>query len=123
MLRILSSVFFLISLNSLAQADTGALKPSDFQNHPIFDYVHVDHVEKVFSDELIQEDLYKVTYLVEGECAPYGNGDACELVPYCEYIWVDVALPQTSVLQLFGTNISCDKHIEDVIKPILIDEL
>ncbi len=111
---------FLFSV--FAVAASGALSVSDFQNNELFKYVYVEEAQQVFDNELTGELLFKVTYLVEGECAAAGNVDACEMVPYCEYVWVD---PYVSDRDYYmeSTQKSCDTDIEDIIKPAIIDEL
>ena len=111
------NLFVLISLffTSLAYGQLQDLTVADFQKSELFKYVIVDQAEKVFSDEQQEKDLYKVTYLVEGECAPTGGGDACELVPYCEYTWAFL-VGINNELFIEGTQVSCDVEIEQVLK-------
>ena len=107
---------------SVAFAST-TLDAGDFQLNTLFDYVHVTKAEKVFSDELEGMDLYQVTYEVEGECASSGHGDVCEMVHYCEYIWVDAFSENEFGWYMEGTQLSCDISVEEVIDPQIIDEL
>lgn len=107
-----------ISSVSFSQAE---LTSKDFQALKIFMHVYVEKAELVFRDELVQEDVYQVTYSVEGDCAPAGEVDACELVPYCEYVKVDNSVKP---VEITGTQVDCSENIEEVIgDPGLIDEL
>ncbi len=111
---------FLFSV--FAVAASGTLSLSDFQNNELFKFVYVEEAKQVFNNELTGELLFEVTYLVEGECAAAGNADACEMVPYCEYVWVDpYALDNDYYME--STQKSCDADIEDILKPEIIDEL
>lgn len=83
----------------------------------------VKNAERVFSDGISQEDVYKVQYFVGGDCAPYEDSDACERL-YCVYVVVDTTFAEKGLFHAEPTDISCDKDLEEVIgDPILIDEL
>ena len=119
----IKSLLLTLSLSVTAYASTNLLTAEDFQADEMFKYVVVEKAERVFSDELTQEDLYQVTYLVDGEkCASNGEIDFCEQVEVCEYIWADVALGKEKVLY-DPTNIECSADIEEVLGDYLIDEL
>ncbi len=95
-----------------------------FANLEAYKYVQVKDAERVFSDELSQEDVYKLQYWVDGDCEPYSESGVCENVLYCEYVVVDTSLAVKGIFHAESTGISCDKDIEEVIgDPILIDEL
>jgi hypothetical protein len=106
----------------LANTDS-LLTVTDFRNMSQFRYNWVLEADRVFSDDIQQEDLYKVTYLVEGECAPFGEADACEQIEHCEYVWVDTSADQKSSFYPTFTDVLCSADIEEVLNPILIDEL
>ncbi len=118
----LKSIFSILLVSGVAFAAANDLSVKDFQDNDLFKYTYVEQAEKVFADELTGEDLYQVTYKVEGECASAGEFDACELVEYCEYVWVDQALSDDEIY-MEGTQKDCSTDIEEIIQPIIIDEL
>ncbi len=116
------SFIIAILFSVTALAGSADLTLEDFMNNDLFKYVFVEKAEMVFDDELTGELLYQVTYLVEGECAPSGEGDACEMVQYCEYVWVDQNMKDDDYY-MEGTQQDCSIDIEDILRPNIIDEL
>jgi hypothetical protein len=117
-------VILLICLPQISLATSG-LSLMDFQGSKAYQYVSVVGVEKVFSDELTQEDIYKVSFTVDTDnCAPSGEIDYCEQSePMCEYAFVDTSYATLSPEDIQSTGVSCDQDIEEVLEPQLIDEL
>ena len=118
---IVLSIF--LSTISFANTDT-LIKTEDFNAMNEFRYNWVLNSERVYiGDDLEQEDLYKVTFYIEGECAAWGEGDACEQIETCEYVWVDTSSSKKESYYPRFTNIQCSADIEEALKPTLFDEL
>ena len=117
----------LIILVFLPQAlfAASSLGTTDFQASQAYQYVSILDVEKVFSDELTQEDIYKVSFTVSTDnCAPYGEVDFCEQSePLCEYALVDTSYSSVAPEDIQSTGVSCEDDLEEVLDPQLIDEL
>lgn len=117
-------IVLLITLSTISFANTKTLiNTDDFNAMNEFRYNWVLNSERVFSDDLQQEDLYKVTFFVEGECAAWGEVDACEQIETCEYVWVDTSASKKEFYYPRFTNVACSADIEEVLEPILFDEL
>jgi len=101
-----------------------ALAPTEFLNM-YEDLTSIESAERVLSDELSQDDVYKVTFTYEEEecaAAPTPSGDACgptgKVLTECLYVLVD-----TSTNEITPTEFTCEADLEDVIDVKLIDEL
>lgn len=116
-------LILLVFSATTAFANWTNLTVDDFSKSDLFQHVWVVEAESVFFDELVGRELYKVTYEVEGDCQAAGDYDACEMVPYCEYIWVEAVTNKNKPYQIEGTEISCEASLEELVGGGLIDEL
>ena len=118
------STFIAISFSIIALANSSELlSTEDFRNMSEFRYNWVIESERIFTDDIQQEDLYKVTYYIEGECDPHGESDACEQIETCEYVWIDTYSTLKEFYYPRFTDVQCSEDIELVLKPNLFDEL
>ena len=122
MKKSLTLLLILFSALSFASLNSELLTKEDFNKMSEFKYNWVLNAERMFTDDLIAEDLYQVTFYVEGECASNGEVDACEQIEVCEYGSIDTSAKSKSNYYPTFTNVECAEDIEDVLNPILIDE-
>lgn len=121
MQHILILLTLCLSFESFAKSEL--LTAEDFRKMSEFRHNWVLKADRVFIDDIQSEDLYEVTFYVEGKCAPAGEIDACEQIEVCEYVWVDVYANRKENYYPRFTNVNCSEDIEEVLKPILWDEL
>ncbi len=117
-MRSLVIAFSILLCGAFAQA-SGELSVSDFQNANGFESVRVISFEKVFSDELAQEDVYKVNFIKKcekqmGDCLSNNRG--------CEYVTVDTYFSKVTSQDIKVSGVSCEKDLEEVLDPTLYEE-
>ena len=125
MFKNLSLLSLIFLVQSAVANGSGELTVQDFQSMDIFVHVQVLSSDRVFSDELKGEDVYKVNYFTENLCRPNDQTDevVCEPAMVCEYIVVDTQESQNNIFSATETGVSCDQDLEEVIgDPVLIDE-
>ena len=125
MFKNLSLLSLIFLVQSAVANGSGELTVQDFQSMDIFVHVQVLSSDRVFSDELKGEDVYKVNYFTDNLCTPNDQTDevVCEPAMVCEYIVVDTQESQNNIFSATETGVSCDQDLEEVIgDPVLIDE-
>lgn len=104
----LTSVLLLASFSVSAQL----LSVKDIQSFPEYSYTYVQTAEILYGEANTEFGLYEVRYQVEGDCAPYGEVDYCELIDMCERVWVN----QVDKKLADENSYTCETDISDILQ-------